>query len=106
MEEEFLDWSPSKIEAALAAEDYKSAIRLTYVGILFQLCDKKLLLWHKQKTNKEYLRELHNTQIKQGFRDLTRKYEIAWFGNHPVAHEDYLQFETISKNIHQNISGL
>lgn len=106
IKEEFSGWSPSQIDAALAAGDYKSAIRLTYIGMLLQLCDKKLLLWHKEKTNKEYLKELHNTRIKHGFRDLTRKYEIAWFGDKSVFHDDYQQFTSVCQQISQNISDL
>ena len=46
---------------ALNTQDYRLAVRLYYLKILQSLKRKEIIEWKKDKTNKDYLKELKNT---------------------------------------------
>ena len=70
-----------KMRAAMAAGDYRLAIRYGYLLMLQQLQRRDLILYRQDKTNTDYYRELADTRenIRPGFRSLTRAYEYAWY---------------------------
>lgn len=75
---------------ALARGEYNLAIRVHYLQIIQALSGKKYISWSKEKTNREYLRELKNTRIEEPVRNITGVYERIWYGNRRTAQEDYL----------------
>lgn len=77
------------LREALAADNYKMAIRIYYLMIIKELSDKKLIAWKKDKTNNAYVREMKATEYYQNFRDITRNFERAWFGEKEVEKSDF-----------------
>ncbi|SDX94188.1 DUF4129 domain-containing protein [Hymenobacter psychrophilus] len=79
--------------AALAraeqAGNYRLALRLGYLQTLRHLTDRNLIQWQPDKTNHDYLRELAGTPQAAGFRTLTRQFEYVWYGELPLAAEQY-----------------
>ena len=75
---------------ALARGEYNLAIRVHYLQIIRALSEKKYILWSKEKTNREYLRELKSTRIEEPVRNITGVYERIWYGNRRTEQEDYL----------------
>jgi hypothetical protein len=67
------------------------------------LQERSLIVYRPDKTNIQYYRELTDSPFRQPFRDLSRQYEYAWYGNYlpSKAVLDYYmqQFNSIKKSL-------
>lgn len=92
-----------QLRAALAAGDTRMAIRYSYMLLLQLLQARNLIQYRQDKTNTDYFRELGDSPVRQQFRQLTRNYEYAWYGNFlpsADAFEAYLQlFNGVKKGL-------
>ncbi len=80
-----------KIRNAVAAGDYRLAIRYQYLYLLDGLAGKKMVQLMPQKTNQQYLNELPSEDMRTGFATLTFQYEYIWFGRFELNREQYDQ---------------
>ena len=76
------------LEQARKEGNFRMAIRLYYLGLLKKLNALGIIVWKKDKTNRDYLSELfskdfHYREI-QGF---TASYEAIWYGEHTLRGE-------------------
>lgn len=69
-----------RMREALAAGEHRLAIRYGYLHLLQQLQLRELIQFRPEKTNIAYYRELGEVWRPE-FRNLTRIYEFAWYGN-------------------------
>ena len=69
--------------------EYALAVRLIYLQALQLLVQKKLVIWSKDKTNGEFLRELSGTDLFALFSDLTRIFDYTGYGEYSVDAEAY-----------------
>ncbi len=81
------------LKKTLSEGDFMQAIRLLYLTIIKDLSEKKLIDWHKNKTNREYLYELANEEFKKKFEKLTLLFEWAWYGDIKMDEKIYSQLE-------------
>lgn len=72
------------IEAAVAAGDYRRAVRLFYLKALRELADRNLIVWRREKTNHAYVDELRRSPLRRSFAELTYLFEYIWYGEFPV----------------------
>ena len=72
------------IEEAVAARDYRRAIRLLYLKTLKTLAGQTLIDWQRDKTNHEYISELRAPVLRPAFAELTRLFEYVWYGDFAV----------------------
>src|SRR5690606_30104880 len=70
----------SLIESAIAAGDYRLAVRYYYLQLLKHLNDKGLINYEFQKTNAEYLDEIRDDTFKPKVKRLMRLYDFIWYG--------------------------
>jgi hypothetical protein len=77
------------IEEALAAGDYPLALRLHYLLALQTLHRGGWIRWKKEKTNREYIRELKGARLRDDFARLTRVFELVWYGESPFPESAY-----------------
>ena len=77
------------IREALDKENYTQAVRLYYLAIIKELSLKKWVKWKKDKTNRDYTRELSNTTFQNGFRNVTNIFERVWYGKQDLASSDF-----------------
>lgn len=66
---------------ALDKKDYKLAIRLYFLQILKHLSTNNFIKWKRDKTNKEYVREMNGTDLFKEFRSLSRLFERVWYSD-------------------------
>ena len=104
IDEDILDTDWEKLlQQATRTGEPRNAIRYSYMLLLQLLQRNQLIQYRSDKTNYQYLADLTNTPYKQAFRQLSRQYEYAWYGNFPVArtaYEDYMQvFNDLKKQI-------
>jgi hypothetical protein len=65
-------------------KDLRLAIRYAYMWLLQLLQEHELIRYRIDKTNYDYYAELQETAYKQSFRQLSRQYEYAWYGQYPI----------------------
>jgi Domain of unknown function (DUF4129) len=88
------------VQKAIHEKRYRVAVRLLYLRSLRQLQDRAMINWRREKTNRDYLYELSDPQLRPLFSDLTFVFEYIWYGEFPVnathfetAHAGFLQFD-------------
>ena len=79
-------------------KDYRSAIRYHFLFVLKKLSDRKFLLWNPEKTNKDYLNELKNTNLKTGFQELSHIFDHIWYGDFKI---DETRYDLLKKKFSQ-----
>ena len=72
------------LRKAINTKEYRLAIRYYYLSVLKILSDKKLIDYHKDKTNSEYLFEIKNSQTRTDFSYLSYVYSYVWYGDFPI----------------------
>ena len=77
------------IEDAKLENEYRLAIRLTFLYALKLLADNQHILWQPGKTNHDYVDELNVKNLKTGFSELSFYFEYAWYGNFSISESQY-----------------
>lgn len=82
-----------ELEKALAANDFRLAIRLWYLSTLKDLSEKELITYNSAKTNSDYVTQLYKTPLYKEFFTLTRVFEYTWYGELPLNRERYAHLQ-------------
>ena len=82
-----------EINRAIAAGNYRLAIRLSYLQVLRELAQRELIQYSHEKTNSDYLQQLSGTRIYKDFFRITRHFEYTWYGGFFLNREVYAQME-------------
>ena len=77
-----------KIKEALAAKDYRFAVRYTYLRLLKALSDDDIIQWTNEKTNYDYVNEI-NERYQMSFGVITSYFEQSWYGYKEATEEDF-----------------
>lgn len=83
------------IHKALAAKNYRLAIRYSYLHSLQLMSDKELIDWQMQKTNHDYLAEIEKPDLQKSFSRITRIYDYIWYGDFAIDEAKYQKAETV-----------
>jgi hypothetical protein len=76
------------LEQALREGNSRMAIRLYYLGLLKKLNAAGMIVWKKDKTNRDYLSELFLKDFcYRDIQRLTVSYEAVWYGEHTLRGE-------------------
>jgi len=92
LEEEDLD---KGLEEATARGDHRLATRYLYLKALRLLDAKKLIRYHPQATNQEYINQTRALPQAEPFRFLTGAYERIWYGEFAI---NAAQFEWLLRS--------
>jgi hypothetical protein len=93
-----------KLLEKIQKEDYKEAVRYYFLWLIIHLVNNKWIVWKKDKTNNDYLREMRNkTDYYNTFSELTIVFEKVIYGNTPVTKRS---FDTIQKKFDAFITSL
>ena len=71
------------------ANNYRSAVRCHFLIYLEKLQTRKEIVYNKDKTNADYLREIENKDSGAVFSQLSYLYEYVWYGNKSINAVDY-----------------
>tara|TARA_Y100000589_G_scaffold132495_1_gene126407 strand:+ start:73784 stop:74449 length:666 start_codon:yes stop_codon:yes gene_type:complete len=83
-----------KINQALKDQNYREAIRLRFLKVLKLLTDNDYIHWSIEKTNRDYLNEMSNKQLKEPFEKTVLIFDYVWYGEFDIeTHDDYVIFE-------------
>ena len=72
------------LQNAIDNKEYRLAIRYYYLSVLKTLSNKKLIDYHKDKTNSEYLFEIEDATTRTNFSYLSYVYSYVWYGDFPI----------------------
>lgn len=81
------------LREALANANWPLAVRLYFLQTIKQLSEKEAIKWSKEKTNRDYLREMRGHRLSAEFREVTRQYERVWYGNQTLTPEEFARLE-------------
>ena len=92
------------LQRAINNKEYRLAVRYYYLSVLKVLSDKKLIEYHKDKTNSEYLFEIEDAVSRKQFSYLSYVYSYVWYGefsidetNFKLAQNKYQSFKNSLK---------
>ena len=93
------------IEETLASGNYRLAVRYYYLWLLKRLAEKNIIEWHTEKTNSDYLHEIHSTDLKTDFQYLSYLYNYIWYGEFEMNEQTFLHtknaFEKTLKSLNR-----
>ena len=69
------------IKHAIAQKQFALAIRLYYLATIKELNISGAIQWKKDKTNREYTREMRPHRLSVPFRETTSIFERVWYGD-------------------------
>jgi hypothetical protein len=84
----------NEINKTIATGQYRLAVRLMFLRMLKSLSEKNIIQYKQDKTNLDYLMQVHPTAYYKDFFRLTRNYEYTWYGKFDLNPEAF----TIIKN--------
>ena len=92
------------LREALASANYRLTIRIYFLGLLKRLDEDGVIIWKKNKTNRDYLAELFSkAHYFEEIRSLTFAYEQVWYGEHDLPVENYQEIISSFKSIDQQL---
>lgn len=93
------------IRKAKEQGNFALAVKLYYLSIIKELSVKKYIKWKRDKTNREYLQEIKQTDFHNPFQDLTYLFEIIRYGDGSIDEQEFYlvepKFTTLISNIRQ-----
>jgi hypothetical protein len=85
----------SEIRQALAAQDYRQAVRLLYLQTLKHLSDQGRINWQPSKTPMQYMRELE----LPAFSELSRHFIRVRYGNFGATEALFREMESLQREV-------
>jgi hypothetical protein len=89
-----------EIDKAEANANYRLAIRLMFLRLLKVMAEKNIIQYKQDRTNLDYLLQLHPTVYYNNFFRITRNYEYSWYGQfevgegaYKIIRNDFTQFD-------------
>ncbi len=86
---------PAEIAAAIEREDWRGAVRMTYLYVLKQLEDDGRIIWKPSKTPTQYVAEVATTD----FHDFSNIFLRVRYGNFPATRDTVDEMTRIGGNI-------
>jgi hypothetical protein len=92
-------WAHLADELAARGE-YREAVRSLYLALLSRLHREGAILYDSTLSNWDYLRNFKGRrEWLPPFRELTRRFDFAWYGNLPVGPDGYRDFRALTQPI-------
>lgn len=77
------------VHETLAKGDNRLVIRYYYLWLLKRLSEKNIIDWHVEKTNSDYLYEIHAADLKTDFQYLSYLYNYIWYGEFEMTEQTF-----------------
>jgi Domain of unknown function (DUF4129) len=85
----------AEAEALARKGEIRAAIRKTYIALLVELGDRKIISLAQHKTNRDYLRAVsHVPSLYSNMGGLTNSFERHWYGFAQSSPSDWQEFKT------------
>lgn len=87
-----------KISKAIAAGNYRAAVRFLYIKTLQLLNNKGWIRYHAQATNHEYILQMSNNKLSNEFNFLTGVYDYVWYGEFELSGDQFGRVQHVFNN--------
>jgi hypothetical protein len=94
-----------EIDKAISNGNYRLAIRLMFLRLLKNLSDRRVIEYKQDRTNFDYLAQLHSTKYYTDFFRLTRNYEYSWYGQFDIEPEKFTIIKKDFENFDRNLNN-
>ena len=91
------------IAQAVMNKNYRLAIRYLYLQTLKKLTDGGLLQFSADKTNYQYVKELHGKPYQNDFASITLNYDYVWYGKFDIDENVYARLSNNFRSFHQKL---
>jgi hypothetical protein len=71
----------SMIQKFLDNKDYRMALRYRFLKTLENLSARGIIVWQKEKTNRDYVKEMTLEIARSSFNELVNIFEYVWYGS-------------------------
>ncbi len=78
-----------EIDKAASMGNFRMAVRLMFLRLLKNMAERNIIRYQQDKTNLDYLMQLHSTAYYKDFFRITRNYEYSWYGKFEVSQDAY-----------------
>lgn len=92
------------ISEALKSDDYRLAIRYSYLKSLQVLSKKNFINLNSKKTNSDYTKEIQNSDIKYCFKKISYWYDHSWYGAYDLNTHDFEKANTDFKQLENKVN--
>ena len=92
------------LREAIAGGNYSQAVRIYYLQVIKELSQQEAIQWSREKTNRDYLREMRSHVLSSDFRSATHAYEEVWYGNLNLDQNLFSNIENRMKGLLQKIT--
>lgn len=93
------------LREALESGNYKIAVRILYLIVIRQLHENKIIIWKKDKTNRDYLNEMRQRSDYKNFREVTHIYEVVWYGDFDINVTEFEKIQSVFSSYKNRING-
>lgn len=83
------------LQQAIDKGNYRLAIRFYYLLVLQKLSASGDIVWHQEKTNRDFIKELEGKPYQSLFEETTRFYDFVWYGNFVINKERFMKAEGV-----------
>lgn len=101
-DEQIVDFDEA-IRLQIEQLQYRQAVRLLYIKLINRLRVNNFIHYSKEKTNRDYLRDLTNEELKSGFYTITSIYNYVWYGDIEIEKDQFLRFEKSFQSFYSTI---
>jgi|WetSurMetagenome_2_1015567.scaffolds.fasta_scaffold80344_2 hypothetical protein len=77
------------IGVQISQQNFRNVIRLLHLKILKELETQGIIRFSREKTNREYAREITDSNLKSTFFELAGIYNKVWFGNYNLSRDEF-----------------
>lgn len=96
----------SLLRDASASGNFRLALRLHFLIIIKLLTQKGYIEWAREKTNWEYHREVTDSAVAEGFREVIVAFENSWYGEHPLDIREYYRVESACRELQASLEAV
>ena len=93
-----------ELEKAIANKNYRLAVRLMFLRQLKILSEKNIIQYKQERTNFDYLMQMHSSSYYRDFFRLTRNYEYVWYGKFELQPETFNVIKSEFENFDSKLS--
>ncbi len=92
-----------KLQESEETQSFKQAIRYAYLINLKALDESDKIHWKEYKLSNDYLAELQDMELKKDFRQMTKFFNYAWYGNRKINASKYQSIKQTFERLNERI---
>ena len=93
------------LQEALDSKNLRLAVRIHFLMLIKALEENNLISWKKDKTNRDYLRELTDMEYYDNIKALVSAFEKVWYANYTIQASTYQELSLNFKRTKEKIES-